>query len=249
MPVIWCRFPMSRKAASFVVSSGSTTTRPPGSPVRNSGSRVDRCAVSTTDSPRSSRARAVCDPIEPRPPVMRIIQIAPPSGSSMVPLTSRSGAAAIAEEHGNLVQDHLVEQSGAQRGSDDTAAHDRDIPIASSGASGLDAGFDGSDEGLLVRRLGWRRAVADHDERSRRVRARPARSSKTERLGSNNRKPGNSRLGVSPSPYQPKRMPPSPSPCPGPGPRPVMKPSTETDSKVKTLSMATDARAARAGAA
>jgi len=36
-----------------------------------SGSRVDRCAVSTTDSPRSSSARPVCDPIEPRPPVMR----------------------------------------------------------------------------------------------------------------------------------------------------------------------------------
>ena len=73
MPVISCRFPMSRKAASSVVSSGSTTTRPPGSSARNSGSRVDRCAVSTTDSPRSSTARAVCDPMEPRPPVMRIM--------------------------------------------------------------------------------------------------------------------------------------------------------------------------------
>jgi hypothetical protein len=31
--------------------------------------------VSTTDSPRSSSARAVCDPMEPRPPVMRIIHI------------------------------------------------------------------------------------------------------------------------------------------------------------------------------
>src|SRR6266487_4503790 len=72
-------------------------------------------------------------------------------------------AAAVAEEHGNLVQDHLVEQSSAQCGSDDTAAHDRDVPIASSGASGLDAGFDGSDDGLLVRRLGWRRTIADHD--------------------------------------------------------------------------------------
>ena len=72
MPVISCRFPMSRKAASSVVSSGSTTTRPPGSSARYSGSRVDRCAVSTTDSPRSSSARAVCDPMEPRPPVMRI---------------------------------------------------------------------------------------------------------------------------------------------------------------------------------
>src|SRR5690348_597516 len=82
-------------------------------------------------------------------------------------------AAAAAEKHGNLVKDHLVEQSGAQRSRDDTAAHDRDVPIASSGASTLDTGFDGSDEGLLVRRLGWRRAVADHDERSRRVRARP----------------------------------------------------------------------------
>src|SRR5512133_649076 len=83
-------------------------------------------------------------------------------------------AASVAEEHGNLVKDHLVEQSGAQRSRDDTAAHDRDVPIASSGASALDAGFDGSDEGLLVGRLGWRRAVADHDERSRRVRARPS---------------------------------------------------------------------------
>jgi hypothetical protein len=75
--------------------------------------------------------------------------------------------AAVAEEHGNLVKDHLVEQSGAQRGRDDTAAHDRDVPIASSGASALDAGLDGSDEGLLVRRLGWCRVMADHDERSR----------------------------------------------------------------------------------
>src|SRR5215470_7964769 len=65
---------MSRKAASSVVSSGSTTTRPARSAARYSGSPVDRCAVSTTDSPRSSRARAVCDPIEPRPPVMRIIR-------------------------------------------------------------------------------------------------------------------------------------------------------------------------------
>jgi hypothetical protein len=31
-------------------------------------------AKSTTDSPRSSSARAVCDPIEPRPPVTRIIR-------------------------------------------------------------------------------------------------------------------------------------------------------------------------------
>jgi hypothetical protein len=141
--------------------------------------------------------------------------------------------------------------------------------MASSGASALDAGFDGSDEGLLVRHLGWRRAVADHDERSRRVRALPSEAIgvvagvsarddgadpprevvENGALGSNNRKLGNSWLGVSPSPYQPKRMPPSPSPCPGPGPRPVMKPSTETASEVKTLSMATDARAARAGAA
>jgi len=155
-------------------------------------------------------------------------------------------AAAVAEEHGNLVKDHLVEQSGAQRSRDDTAAHDRDVPIASSGASGLDAGFDGRDEGLLVRRLGWRRAVF---RPATTAPTRPARSSKTERLGSNNRKPGNSRLGVSPSPYQPKRMSPSSSPCPGPGSRPVMKPSTETASEVKTMSMATDARAVRAGAA
>ena len=96
-------------------------------------------------------------------------------------------AAAAAQEHGNLVQDHLVEQSGAQRGSDDTVAYDRDVPIASSRASGLDAGFDGRDQGLLVRRLGWR--------------------------------------------------------------RPVMKPSTETASEVKTLSMATDARTACTAAA
>lgn len=82
-------------------------------------------------------------------------------------------AAAVPEEHGNLVKDHLVEQSGAQRSRDDTAAHDRDVPIASSRASALDAGLDGSNEGLLVRRLGWRRTVADHDERSRRVRPRP----------------------------------------------------------------------------
>jgi len=72
MPVISCRSPMSRKAAASVVSTGSTTTRPSGSGARYSGSREDRCAVSTTDSPRSSSARAVCDPIEPRPPVMRI---------------------------------------------------------------------------------------------------------------------------------------------------------------------------------
>jgi hypothetical protein len=31
-------------------------------------------AKSTTDSPRSSSARAVCDPMEPRPPVTRIIR-------------------------------------------------------------------------------------------------------------------------------------------------------------------------------
>ena len=73
MPVISCRFPMSRKPASSVVSSGSTTTRPPGSSARYSGNRVDRCAVSTTDSPRSSSARAVCDPMEPRPPVTSIM--------------------------------------------------------------------------------------------------------------------------------------------------------------------------------
>jgi hypothetical protein len=77
MPVISCRFPMSRKVASSVVSSGSTTTRPPGASARYSGIWVDRCAVSTTDSPRSSSARAVCDPIEPRPPVTSITHTPP----------------------------------------------------------------------------------------------------------------------------------------------------------------------------
>jgi AraC-like DNA-binding protein len=72
MPVTSCRVPMSRNVASSVESSGSTTTRPPGSSARNSGSSVDRCAVSTTVSPRSSSARAVCDPMEPRPPVTSI---------------------------------------------------------------------------------------------------------------------------------------------------------------------------------
>src|SRR4051794_2920652 len=72
-PVIACRFPMSRKAASSAVSNGSTTTRPLGSSARNSGSRVERWAVSTTDSPRSSTARAVCAPMDPRPPVMMIM--------------------------------------------------------------------------------------------------------------------------------------------------------------------------------
>src|SRR5262249_28618129 len=150
------------------------TTRPRGSRHRNSGSGVDRCAVRTTDSPRSSRARAVCDPIEPRPPVMRIIQVAPRRvrawSASLLDSVAQVGysgcghrldqaqsdmggqfleeAAAVAEEYGNLVQDHLVEQSGAQRGRDDTAAHDRDVPIASGGASGLDAGFDGGDEAV-----------------------------------------------------------------------------------------------------
>jgi hypothetical protein len=143
-----------------------------------------------------------------------------------------------------------------------SSSHDRDVPIAGSGASALDAALDGGDEGLLVRRLRWHRAVADHDERSRRVQARPAQAvgvvvrvparddgtdpprEVVEDGAARLEQPeaGNSWLGVSPSPYQPKRMPPSPSPCPGPGLRPVMKPSTETASEVKTLPMATDAR-------
>src|SRR5262249_382653 len=48
-------------------------------------------------------------------------------------------AAAVAEEHGNLVQDHLVEQPGAQRARGDTAAHDPDVPAAREGAGALDA--------------------------------------------------------------------------------------------------------------
>src|SRR6266700_5708015 len=66
---------------------------------------------------------------------------------------------------------------------------------------------------------------------------RPAISSKTSTLGPDSLKPSNTRLGVSPSKYQSKSMPPSPSPCPGPGSRPVMKPSTETASAVKTFLM------------
>src|SRR5689334_24641061 len=66
---------------------------------------------------------------------------------------------------------------------------------------------------------------------------RPAISSKTSRLGSDSRKPSNTRLAVSPLKYQSKSTPPSPSPCPGPGSRPVMQPSTETASAVKTLLM------------
>src|SRR5882724_8072258 len=54
--------------------------------------------------------------------------------------------AAAAEEHGDLVQDHLVEQSGAQRGRRDAAAHDRHVLVAGHGAGGLDARFDGGDE-------------------------------------------------------------------------------------------------------
>src|SRR5215813_12613376 len=69
-------------------------------------------------------------------------------------------AAAVAEEHGNLMKDHLVEQPGTQRGRSDAAAHDRDVPAARDGAGALDAGFDGRNEGLLVRRPGWCRAVA-----------------------------------------------------------------------------------------
>lgn len=68
-----CRDPMSRNARSSVASSCSTTTRPSGSS-RNSGTSADRCAVTATDCPCSCRARAVYEPIAPRPPVMRIIR-------------------------------------------------------------------------------------------------------------------------------------------------------------------------------
>src|SRR5689334_3919965 len=88
------------------------------------------------------------------------------SGSSMVPLDSvaqmgdtRRGyhlnqlqadiggqvaeeTAAGAEEHRDLVQDHLVEQPGAQRGRGDAAAHDRDVLAARHRAGGLDSGFN-----------------------------------------------------------------------------------------------------------
>jgi hypothetical protein len=57
IPVMSCRFPMSRKATPSVVSRGSMTTRLLGSYAKNSGSRVDRCAVSTTVSPKSRSAR------------------------------------------------------------------------------------------------------------------------------------------------------------------------------------------------
>lgn len=73
MPVIACRLPRSIKAASSVAPRVSTTSLLLGSPARNSGESVDRCPVSKTLSPRSRSARAVCDPIEARPPVISII--------------------------------------------------------------------------------------------------------------------------------------------------------------------------------
>jgi hypothetical protein len=41
--------------------------------LRNSGSRVTRCRVRTTLSPAARKARAVCRPIKPIPPVIRTI--------------------------------------------------------------------------------------------------------------------------------------------------------------------------------
>jgi hypothetical protein len=46
-------------------------------PAKASGTAAARRWTSTHDSPRSSMARVVCDPMKPRPPVIRIISAAP----------------------------------------------------------------------------------------------------------------------------------------------------------------------------
>src|SRR5918997_525373 len=127
MPVIACRFPISRKAAWSAVSRGSTATRPSAPPARNSGSSLDRCAVTTTASPRSSSARAVCDPIDPRPPVMSVGMAGQP----------KPGAA-----HGLERVGHPEARTAA---SGEAAARDV-VPISSRSAAPRERG-----EGLQVR--------------------------------------------------------------------------------------------------
>src|SRR5215212_10461961 len=69
IPVIWCRSPMARRASRSARSACSTATRPS----RKDGVAARRCRLTTTGSPRSASASAVWAPIEPNPPVTRII--------------------------------------------------------------------------------------------------------------------------------------------------------------------------------
>ena len=73
IPVIWCRSPMARRVSRSARSACSTTTRPS----RKDGGAALRCRVTTTSSPRSASASAAWAPIEPNPPVTRIIAAGP----------------------------------------------------------------------------------------------------------------------------------------------------------------------------
>jgi hypothetical protein len=70
MPVMSYLCPSARKAAASVQSSCSTASR---SAARKLGVATARCRVSTQGSPRSSRARAVCEPMNPSPPVISVV--------------------------------------------------------------------------------------------------------------------------------------------------------------------------------
>src|SRR5919198_2664478 len=69
IPVISCRSPMARRASRSARSACSIATRAS----RKDGGAALRCRVTTTRSPRSVSASAVWAPIEPNPPVTRII--------------------------------------------------------------------------------------------------------------------------------------------------------------------------------
>src|SRR4051812_21700227 len=69
MSVMSWRPARARTASRSVTSTASTTTRP----AKNDGTSARRRVVTTTGCPRPARAGAVCAPIMPSPPVIKII--------------------------------------------------------------------------------------------------------------------------------------------------------------------------------
>jgi hypothetical protein len=80
-----CLWTSERQSNGLVVSRLSTITRLPYSSFKKLGSRQLRYRVMTTVSPASRNLRVVCKPINPMPPVMRIIR-----RSSMIGSMSQS---------------------------------------------------------------------------------------------------------------------------------------------------------------
>src|SRR6266567_4928642 len=73
MPVTWCRSQTSLSALPSVTSTCSRKTRLPISSASSAFGSGSRRCVNTQLSPSSTKARAVWEPMKPRPPVIRII--------------------------------------------------------------------------------------------------------------------------------------------------------------------------------